>query len=118
MALHHIIKKRGHFLFQGQSIEEARDIKNIYSELKSLLAEEYENDFLSYIIYPKIKEMKNNNKFTFFFVRYKDNRSDHLRLRFHFLEDRFISAILNLCKEIKSSGYEISYELRISLCLP
>lgn len=81
-----------------------------YVTLRINIESEYENDFLSYIIYPKIKEMKNNNKFTFFFVRYKDNRSDHLRLRFHFLEDRFISAILNLCKEIKSSGYEISYE--------
>lgn len=44
LAIHHIIKHRGHFLFEGQKIENAFSFKQIYSELHEYLLDEYNLD--------------------------------------------------------------------------
>lgn len=37
LAIHHIIKYRGHFLFEGEDISEVRDIKKLFIELDEVL---------------------------------------------------------------------------------
>ena len=39
LALHHIIKYRGHFLFEGEGVSDIRDIKRLFSEYNALLRE-------------------------------------------------------------------------------
>ena len=39
LALHHIIKYRGHFLFEGENIGEIRDIKKLFENYNALISE-------------------------------------------------------------------------------
>lgn len=44
IALHHIIKYRGHFLFEGQEISSIRDIRKLFDDLNEYLALTAEDD--------------------------------------------------------------------------
>lgn len=47
LALHHIIKYRGHFLFEGQRLEAVQTFQLSYSNLETLFREEWGLDFSS-----------------------------------------------------------------------
>lgn len=42
LAVHHILKHRGHFLFQGQSLDEIKSFDNVYEDLRKTLYDEME----------------------------------------------------------------------------
>ncbi len=44
LALHHILKYRGHFIFEGQNLEEIQSFDIIFSELSSWLSESTKDD--------------------------------------------------------------------------
>lgn len=44
LAIHHIIKHRGHFLFEGQELNSTLSFPQIFSELRNYLLDEYELD--------------------------------------------------------------------------
>ena len=45
LAIHHILKKRGHFLFAGQSFENVESLKNAFEPLNKYLEEYFEFKF-------------------------------------------------------------------------
>jgi CRISPR-associated endonuclease Csn1 len=44
LAIHHIIKHRGHFLFEGQTMENIYSFKAVFAELRSYLSDEFDLD--------------------------------------------------------------------------
>lgn len=42
LAIHHILKHRGHFLFEGSNIESVASFENVYFDLKQYLLDEFE----------------------------------------------------------------------------
>ena len=47
LAIHHILKHRGHFLFEGQNIESIQDFKIAFQQFSAVMREELEMDFSS-----------------------------------------------------------------------
>ena len=47
LALHHILKYRGHFIFEGQSFEEINTFDSIFAELQAWILENFESDINS-----------------------------------------------------------------------
>lgn len=45
LAIHHILKHRGHFLFEGQNMEHIESFENAYFQFASILKEELDIDF-------------------------------------------------------------------------
>lgn len=45
LAIHHIIKHRGHFLFYGQSLDSINNFKDVFESLQSYLNDEFGIDF-------------------------------------------------------------------------
>lgn len=45
LALEHIIKNRGHFLFEGQSMDSISSFKNVFNDLNTYLRDELEIEF-------------------------------------------------------------------------
>ncbi len=58
IALHHIIKYRGHFLFDGQEISEIRDLKKLIDDLNEYLAATAEDDDPICFVTDKLDEFK------------------------------------------------------------
>lgn len=42
LAIHHILKKRGHFLFPNQNIQSITNFQNVYIDLQNMLRDEFE----------------------------------------------------------------------------
>lgn len=61
LALHHIIKKRGHFLFQGQNMESISSFQNVFEELVSYLQDELQVDLYCQSIYDVELILKNRS---------------------------------------------------------
>ncbi len=47
IALHHILKYRGHFIFEGQSFEDIKSFDSIFSEIQAWILENFESDINS-----------------------------------------------------------------------
>lgn len=45
LAIHHIIKYRGHFLFEGQDLKNVKEIKPLFDQVNNYLCEEYDTEF-------------------------------------------------------------------------
>ncbi|MDD4088903.1 MAG: type II CRISPR RNA-guided endonuclease Cas9 [Tissierellia bacterium] len=45
LAIHHIIKHRGHFLFEGQGLDSIYSFASVYKELKTYLYDEFDINF-------------------------------------------------------------------------
>lgn len=63
LAIHHILKHRGHFLFEGQNIESIKSFENAYSQLVSVLKDELGIDF-PVIPSPETEEILKDGKQT------------------------------------------------------
>lgn len=57
LALHHIVKYRGHFLFEGENMGELRDIKKLFKDFNSVISE-YEIEQDLYLPEDKAEEFK------------------------------------------------------------
>lgn len=91
LALHHILKYRGHFIFEGQNIEEIQSFDIIFSELSSWLSESTKDDEnnengIDINIKGKLKEiiLSDKNK------KYKKDEFQNL------VSDKRLLAILNM----------------------
>lgn len=78
IALHHILKYRGHFIFEGQSFEDIKSFDSIFFEIKAWILENFESENLEKII------LSDKNK---------SNKKTDLKNLF---EDKRILAILNM----------------------
>jgi CRISPR-associated endonuclease Csn1 len=45
LAIHHIIKYRGHFLFEGQDMNNVKNVRPLFSQVNQYLTDEYETEF-------------------------------------------------------------------------
>ncbi len=82
IALHHLIKNRGHFLFEDLSAEGIRDFSEVYLEIENYLSDNYEidlscNDIDEFCNILKnrnlTKRVKNEQLFKLFSVNKKEN---------------------------------------------
>lgn len=60
IALHHIIKYRGHFLFDGQEISEIRDLKKLIDDLNEYLVSIAEDDDPISFVTDRLDDFKKN----------------------------------------------------------
>ena len=56
LAIHHIVKYRGHFLFEG-SLEEARDLSRLLKELNEVISDTYGEDAPHFCV-SEVEEIK------------------------------------------------------------
>lgn len=85
LALHHILKYRGHFIFEGQSFEDIKSFDSIFAELQTWILENFELDINSNTK-EKLEEIILSNK-------NKSNKKTDLKELF---EDKRVQAIFNL----------------------
>lgn len=85
LALHHILKYRGHFIFEGQSFEDIKSFDSIFAELQAWILENFELDINSNTK-EKLEEIILSNK-------NKSNKKTDLKELF---EDKRVQAIFNL----------------------
>lgn len=57
LALHHIIKYRGHFLFEGKTMEDINDITKLFEDLNCILSDIYEEKVVIFDI-ERVNEFK------------------------------------------------------------
>lgn len=57
LALHHIIKYRGHFLYEGKNISELHDIKKLFSDYNAIISE-YDIELDVWLAEDKAEEFK------------------------------------------------------------
>lgn len=85
IALHHILKYRGHFIFEGQSFEDIKSFDSIFTEIQAWILENLESDINSNKK-EKLEEIILSDK-------NKTNKKKDLKDLF---EDKRILAIFNL----------------------
>ena len=109
LALHHMMKYRGHFLFEGQSFEAIDNIEDTFIELEHLVnvyvkeKEDTDNNSKNNALYQTIKNYLADNK-----VKNKDKKED-------ILDEEIEKLIEQRTEAKKNKNFQLADEIRQQL---
>lgn len=90
LALHHILKYRGHFIFEGQSFEEINTFDSIFAELQSWILENLESENIK-------SDIDSNKKEEIEKIILSDNNKTYKKTAFkNLFADKRLIAIFNM----------------------
>ena len=90
LALHHILKYRGHFIFEGQSFEEINTFDSIFAELQAWILENLESENLK-------SDIDSNKKEEIEEIILSDNNKTYKKTAFkNLFADKRLIAIFNM----------------------
>lgn len=90
LALHHILKYRGHFIFEGQSFEEINTFDSIFAELQAWILENLESENIK-------SDIDSNKKEEIEKIILSDNNKTYKKTAFkNLFSDKRLIAIFNM----------------------
>lgn len=90
LALHHILKYRGHFIFEGQSFEEINTFDSIFAELQAWILENLESENIK-------SDIDSNKKEEIEKIILSDNNKTYKKTAFkNLFADKRLIAIFNM----------------------